>query len=121
MQGDHSTNQSLSPDRVSQLRHDRSTGSITTTFFPPWCLSNDSKPVTVDQPSQDKNDDKTTTSHDVTPEDTISNSTTVTNNVERPEKEPLDFGCDTSSMLFDNILDQDFERTRLTTGDVFFD
>ena len=121
MQGDHSTNQSLSPDRVSQLRHDRSTGSITTTFFPPWCLSNDSKPVTVDQPSQDKNDDKTTTSHDVTPEDTSSNSTTVTNNVERPEKEPLDFGCDTSSMLFDNILDQDFERTRLTTGDVFFD
>ena len=134
-----SGNQSKVSSVSKEARGCVSTGAVAESFFPPWLVEKSSSlsKSNNDNTDRDVNIHESHTDPDsVTSVETTSSesekacNTSETNDhkpgdhlhVDPSDVDPSDDElCGNTNMLFDNILNQDFDATRLTVGDVFFD
>ena len=108
-----------------------SEGSIAKTFVPPWAMDDTpAKPsdgdVTDSSPPVDKDDHDSTVDSNlhVTGSSSVEDECTVDSKFNSGTEKNETNRSDTQNMsvpLRDNILDQDFDVTPLSVGDVFFD
>ena len=108
-----------------------SEGSIVKTFVPPWAMNDTpAKPsdgdVTDSSPPVDKDDQDSTVDSNlhVTGSSPVDDESTVDSNFNGGTEKNETNRADNHNMSLpvrDNILDQDFDATPLSVGDVFFD